>query len=65
MSGISLEIDTTKISLKKLKELYRHFEKMQRFGGGYGQWLLLLEKAIDEHPETVSQEVKPETSVKG
>lgn len=51
MSGISLEIDTTKISLKKLKELYRKFEKMQRFGGGYGQWLLLLEKAIDEHPE--------------
>lgn len=60
MSDIRLEIDTTKISLETLKRLYRRFEKIHRWQGGQGAWLLLIEQAIENHPEARKVERNPD-----
>lgn len=61
-SAIRLYIDTTKISLARLKDLYRHFEKKHRYQGGCAGYMLLIEAAIEAHPDNaVKQEIKPDT----
>ena len=44
-------LDPHKITLRKLKELYRFIQKCQRDGGGYNEFLLFLEEAIKSHPD--------------
>lgn len=50
-TAIRLYIDTTKISLERLKDLYRYFERKHRYDGGYAGYMLLIEAAINEHPD--------------
>lgn len=63
MNGISLEIDTTNIPLERLKELYRRFERKHRWEGGQAEWLLLLENAIENHPETKAKQEEEQSNV--
>lgn len=39
-------VDLTKISTRKLNELLRHFQKLQRWGGGYQKLLAEIDMEL-------------------